>query len=74
MIGLGEIGYGYWGPNLVRNFNELPDARVVKVCDLRSERLALVRQRHPTIDTTVDYRDLLDDLSDPAVSRICARV
>ena len=29
MIGIGVIGYGYWGPNLVRNFNELSDARVV---------------------------------------------
>lgn len=67
MIGIGIVGYGYWGPNLVRNFNELHDARVVKVCDLRSERLALVRDRYPTVKTTTDYRDLLDD---PAVDAI----
>ena len=29
MINIGVIGYGYWGPNLVRNFAEVPGARVV---------------------------------------------
>jgi predicted dehydrogenase len=61
MIGVGVLGYGYWGPNLVRNFSEIPDARVVKVCDARSERLALVTQRYPTIETTKDYQDLIAD-------------
>ncbi len=61
MIRIGVIGYGYWGPNLVRNFNELSDARVLKVCDARTDRLALVRQRHPTIETTTSYRDLIVD-------------
>ena len=42
MITVGVIGYGYWGPNLVRNFAELPDARVGWVTDLRPERLAQV--------------------------------
>lgn len=67
MIGIGVIGYGYWGPNLVRNFAEVPDARVVKVCDLSADRLAMVRQRYPTIDTTSDFRELLDD---PAVDAV----
>ena len=61
MIGVGVIGYGYWGPNLVRNFAEVPGSRVVTVCDLRPERLALARSRYPTIETTRDYRDLLSD-------------
>ncbi|MEO8680639.1 MAG: Gfo/Idh/MocA family oxidoreductase [Vicinamibacterales bacterium] len=61
MIGVGIIGYGYWGPNLVRNFVETPGCRVVSVSDLNSERLTKVRQRYPTIDTAADYRDLLND-------------
>ena len=61
MIGIGVLGYGYWGPNLVRNLSEVPDARVVSVCDVRPERLALVRQRHPTVDTTTTYADLLSN-------------
>jgi predicted dehydrogenase len=68
MIGVGVIGYGYWGPNLVRNFCEVPDARVVKVCDLRAERLAQVRQRYPTVSTTTDYRELLDDPTVDAIA------
>jgi predicted dehydrogenase len=64
MIGIGVIGYGYWGPNLVRNIAEAPGARVVAVSDLQEARLALVRNRYPTIRATLDYRDLL---TDPAI-------
>jgi predicted dehydrogenase len=59
MIGIGVIGYGYWGPNIVRNFSEVPGARVVALCDLRADRLALAEQRFPQLATTRDYRDLL---------------
>ena len=61
MIGVGVIGYGYWGPNLVRNFTEVPGSRVVAVSDLRPERLALAQSRYPTIEVTTDYRELLSD-------------
>lgn len=59
MIGIGVIGYGYWGPNIVRNFSEVPGARVVALCDLRADRLALAEQRFTQLATTRDYRDLL---------------
>ena len=61
MIGVGVIGYGYWGPNLVRNFGELPDARVVAVSDRRPERLALVRGRYPAVETSTDHHGLVAD-------------
>jgi predicted dehydrogenase len=61
VIGVGIIGYGYWGPNLVRNFYETPGCRVISVSDLRENQLARVRGRYPTIDTTTDYHDLLRD-------------
>ena len=67
MIGIGVIGYGYWGPNLVRNFVEAPGAHVVAVSDLRSERLSLVRSRYPTVSTTTDHRDLLSDTAIDAI-------
>ena len=44
MIRVGVIGYGYWGPNLVRNFHEVMDCEVVAVSDTRAERRALVRR------------------------------
>jgi predicted dehydrogenase len=68
VIGIGVIGYGYWGPNLVRNFFETPGCRVVAVSDLNPDRLARVRTRYPTIDTTADYRDLLKDSRIDAVA------
>jgi predicted dehydrogenase len=61
MIGVGVIGYGYWGPNLVRNFSEVPGSWVVAVSDLSPKRLAEVQVRYPKIKTTAEYRDLLSD-------------
>jgi len=59
MIGIGVIGYGYWGPNLVRNFAEVAGAQMVAVSDLRPERLTSVSKRYPAIRCTTDYRELL---------------
>jgi predicted dehydrogenase len=61
MTGIGVIGYGYWGPNLVRNFFEAKDATVVAVSDLKPERLAIAQSRYPTIRVTTDHSDLIND-------------
>jgi predicted dehydrogenase len=58
MIGIGVIGYGYWGPNLVRNFAECRDAAVRAVCDMRPERLPLVERRYPGVVTTTSPAEL----------------
>jgi predicted dehydrogenase len=58
MIGIGVIGHGYWGPNLVRNFMEAPGSIVVAVSDLRLERLSQVQSRYPSVRTTTNHRDL----------------
>jgi predicted dehydrogenase len=68
MLGIGVIGYGYWGPNLVRNFAEVEGAKVVAVSDLRSERLSRVRSRYPAIKTTTDCRDLFADATIDAIA------
>ena len=67
MIRVGVIGYGYWGPNLVRNFNESSASSVVMVSDLQTERLNQVRARYPMIKTTPDYRHLIADTSIDAI-------
>jgi predicted dehydrogenase len=59
LIGVGVIGYGYWGPNLVRNFAENSATAVVGVCDLSPKRLALVQNRYPAVQVTSDYKVLL---------------
>lgn len=59
MIGIGVIGYGYWGPNLVRNFVEASDVRVTVVADLRPDRQELVRKRYPGVEVTGDFERVL---------------
>ncbi len=68
MIRIGVIGYGYWGPNLVRNCCEAPGAQVACVSDLREDRLGLVSSRYPTVKTTRDFRELIEDPSIDAVA------
>jgi predicted dehydrogenase len=60
-VRVGVIGLGYWGPNLVRNLHELPDAELVAVCDLRGEALETVSRRYPAIAATTRVQDLLLD-------------
>jgi len=61
MIGIGVVGYGYWGPNLVRNFYEIAESQVIAVSDLRTERLVQAQARYPTVHVTQDYHELLSD-------------
>lgn len=66
-INVGVIGCGYWGPNLIRNFVELPSANLVTVADLRADRLAHIRSRYPSVKTTDDYWDLFSMSLDAVV-------
>lgn len=61
MVGIGVIGYGYWGPNLVRNFCDVPSVDLRWVCDLRTERLARLRLRYPAVEITDDFNEVLRD-------------
>jgi predicted dehydrogenase len=63
-VRVGLIGVGYWGPNLVRNLHELPEAEPVVVCDLRDEALARISSRFPSVTTTTSVDELLsrDDI------------
>ena len=68
MINIGIIGYGYWGPNLVRNFAETPGARVAAVADLDKAKLETVQRRYPTVKTTTNFQELLQDPSIDAIA------
>ena len=59
MIKLGVIGYGYWGPNIVRNFLGHQDCKVVAVCDTNSAALARVLGRHPGVQVTTEVDDIV---------------
>lgn len=58
-VRVGVIGCGYWGPHLVRNLHEMPEAELVGVSDLRPERLNYVGSRYPGIRLFSDHHDLL---------------
>ena len=54
MIQIGVIGYGYWGPNIVRNFSQQAGFRVVAVCDKNPEVLSRAKQAYPSVEFTTD--------------------
>lgn len=55
------IGCGYWGPNFVRIFSQLPDSEVAYVCDLKEERLAQMKILYPYVHATSRLEDVLED-------------
>lgn len=61
MIKIGVIGYGYWGPNLVRNFMTASGSVVTRVCDLREERLSSLEKIYPGLKTCTDSTELIND-------------
>lgn len=61
MVNISVIGYGYWGPNYVRIFNELKGGKVIYCCDLNEENLAKAKRLYPTIKTTRDYKEVAKD-------------
>jgi predicted dehydrogenase len=61
MIRVGIIGYGYWGPNLVRNFSTAEGSQVEMVCDMNQQALKKVRKIYPGIKVTSDFNELIKD-------------
>ncbi len=59
MIGIGVIGYGYWGPQIVRNFHSLEGARVLVVCDKEKEVLKRARHAYPDLEVSTDLDRVL---------------
>jgi predicted dehydrogenase len=70
MIRVGVIGYGYWGPNIVRNLYGLENTRVEMVCDKSPAALARVRRAHPHVATTSDPCEILRSPAIDAVAVI----
>lgn len=66
-IGLAVVGYGYWGPNVVRNAAERPEFRLMGLCERDSSRADAFSQRYPgvTVESDMDYL-----LLDPRVQAV----
>lgn len=66
-VNLAIVGLGYWGPNLVRNFSEVENCKVVAACDLDQKKLKPIVKKYPTIEITTRYEELV---SSPDVDAI----
>jgi predicted dehydrogenase len=68
MTNVAVVGYGYWGPNLVRNFAEVQGATVAAVVDQDAKKLDTVRRRYPAVACHTRLQDALADASIDAVA------
>jgi len=59
MLNIGVIGYGYWGPNVVRNFHAVDQCCVKRVCDVNSKSLNRTRKSFPSVELTSNCDDIL---------------
>lgn len=66
-IRVGVIGYGYWGPNLARNFFDLPSVELVAIADAKDDRLFRARSLYPDVRITQDYTDFFNMQLDAVV-------
>lgn len=60
-LNIGVVGCGYWGPNLIRNFNALADCNLKAVCDVSPERLRHMQELYPGVETHTNLDDLVND-------------
>ena len=66
-LSIGIIGYGYWGPNMVRNFYAQSGCTIKMVADVRDERLAIVRKTYPAIETVRDASEIIKNTAIDAI-------
>jgi predicted dehydrogenase len=70
MIRIGAIGYGYWGPNVVRNIHNVEGAQLVSVCDKSPAALKRAKQAYPHVHVTTDPCEVLTSTEIDAVAVI----
>ena len=68
MISVAVVGYGYWGPNIVRNVMDRPELSLWGLCEMDPERVAKFANRYPGAHTTASFDEVLADPSVDAVS------
>jgi predicted dehydrogenase len=68
MVKFGVIGYGYWGPNVVRNLDHLDGSQVVAVCDKSPTSRKRIQKAHPHVKVISDSADLLSSTEIDAIA------
>jgi predicted dehydrogenase len=69
-VNFGVIGYGYWGPNVVRNLASLDDSRVVSIAEMSPAARARAQKAYPGVRITADAADLISSPNIDAVAVI----
>jgi predicted dehydrogenase len=64
---VGLIGYGYWGPNLLRNLHETDGVEITRCVDLRPDRRASASKRYPGLQVSDDAEEIFRD---PEISAV----
>jgi predicted dehydrogenase len=67
-VRVGVIGYGYWGPNIVRNLSALDRCEVVSVCDRNAKALKRAQKSYPAVRLTTNFTDILESPDIDAVA------
>jgi predicted dehydrogenase len=70
VLNMGVIGYGYWGPNIVRNFSSVDGIQVVAVCDSSPDMLKKARKTYPALEVSTDPASILESTNIDAVAVI----
>ncbi len=70
MLNFGVIGYGYWGPNIVRNLSSVEGARVLTIADLNPAARKRAQALYPSVNVTADTNEVLRSKDIDAVAII----
>lgn len=68
MLNIGIMGYGYWGPNLARNFSLANGSRVVMICDMNEQILNKAKKNYPQIRATKKCDEMINDSEVDAIA------
>lgn len=61
MLRIGVVGFGYWGPNLVRNLSQASRASIATICDFSETKRAQAQAIYPAVRVTGEVRDVMTD-------------
>ncbi|HWY53296.1 MAG TPA: Gfo/Idh/MocA family oxidoreductase [Terriglobales bacterium] len=68
VVKFGVVGYGYWGPNVVRNLDQLEGSKVVAVCDKSPMARKRIHKTYPHISVLSETSDLMSSTEIDAVA------
>jgi len=68
MIKIGLIGFGYWGPNLARNFNQHPELELAAICDFSPDRLEAASRLYPHTTLVDNVEEIFNNTGIDAIA------